>query len=223
MKFFALMAGMLSLTIATTASASTVVTYTGTAICDCSYWEGFSHMGDPISVAFTYDSSLPGGVDATITEYVQLYSEYSNYDFDNYVSHFLFDQNPQPVYPNVPYPSSNINSQAGFTFSNNKHYGDPAFTEISAGYSDGNIHDYFNGYYNTGAGYGSLMFWLYDGAGSVIPVGELSFNVTSVSIDGTPRAEAMPVPEPATWAMMLLGFGGLGAVLRRQRRSPVAA
>jgi hypothetical protein len=25
------------------------------------------------------------------------------------------------------------------------------------------------------------------------------------------------VPEPATWAMMLIGFGGLGAVLRRRR------
>ena len=27
------------------------------------------------------------------------------------------------------------------------------------------------------------------------------------------------VPEPATWAMMLVGFGGLGAVLRNRRRS----
>lgn len=26
------------------------------------------------------------------------------------------------------------------------------------------------------------------------------------------------VPEPATWAMMLVGFGGLGAMLRRKRR-----
>ena len=27
------------------------------------------------------------------------------------------------------------------------------------------------------------------------------------------------VPEPATWAMMLVGFGGLGAVLRTRRRA----
>jgi hypothetical protein len=30
------------------------------------------------------------------------------------------------------------------------------------------------------------------------------------------------VPEPSTWAMLLLGFGGLGAVLRRGRRAPAA-
>ncbi|WP_394760717.1 PEPxxWA-CTERM sorting domain-containing protein [Phenylobacterium sp.] len=28
------------------------------------------------------------------------------------------------------------------------------------------------------------------------------------------------VPEPATWALMLVGFGGLGAVLRRAKRNP---
>lgn len=28
-----------------------------------------------------------------------------------------------------------------------------------------------------------------------------------------------PVPEPATWAMMLLGLGGIGFAIRRQRRS----
>lgn len=31
------------------------------------------------------------------------------------------------------------------------------------------------------------------------------------------------VPEPATWAMMILGFGGVGALLRHRRRSPLAA
>jgi hypothetical protein len=28
------------------------------------------------------------------------------------------------------------------------------------------------------------------------------------------------VPEPATWALMLVGFGGLGAGMRRSRRNP---
>jgi PEP-CTERM motif-containing protein len=32
-----------------------------------------------------------------------------------------------------------------------------------------------------------------------------------------------PVPEPTTWALMLAGFGGLGAVLRRSRRRALAA
>jgi len=31
------------------------------------------------------------------------------------------------------------------------------------------------------------------------------------------------VPEPATWAMMILGFGGVGALLRHRRMSPLAA
>lgn len=32
-----------------------------------------------------------------------------------------------------------------------------------------------------------------------------------------------PAPEPATWAMMLIGFGGLGAAMRRSRRIAVPA
>jgi hypothetical protein len=29
-----------------------------------------------------------------------------------------------------------------------------------------------------------------------------------------------PIPEPSTWAMMLAGFAGVGAVLRHARRAP---
>jgi len=31
------------------------------------------------------------------------------------------------------------------------------------------------------------------------------------------------VPEPATWAMLIMGFGGIGSVMRRQRRVALAA
>jgi hypothetical protein len=31
------------------------------------------------------------------------------------------------------------------------------------------------------------------------------------------------VPEPATWAMMLMGFGGLGVALRARRRTAAIA
>ena len=34
---------------------------------------------------------------------------------------------------------------------------------------------------------------------------------------------SLTVPEPATWAMMLIGFGGLGAMIRRRRPTMVAA
>jgi hypothetical protein len=32
------------------------------------------------------------------------------------------------------------------------------------------------------------------------------------------RSPPTGVPEPATWAMMLLGFGGIGMAMRRSRR-----
>ena len=42
--------------------------------------------------------------------------------------------------------------------------------------------------------------------------------LTVSNVESVPGA----VPEPATWAMMLLGFGGMGVSLRRRRRSAVA-
>jgi hypothetical protein len=35
--------------------------------------------------------------------------------------------------------------------------------------------------------------------------------------------DVLGVPEPAAWTMMIMGFGGVGAILRRRRSRPVTA
>lgn len=42
-------------------------------------------------------------------------------------------------------------------------------------------------------------------------------NVTYAGIQDDILPPPPGVPEPAAWAMMLIGFGGLGTVLRRRR------
>jgi hypothetical protein len=66
---------------------------------------------------------------------------------------------------------------------------------------------------------------LFSGATIVLKAGDV-LSLTDIHIppqdngapfpDGTVAVKA--VPEPATWAMMLIGLGGLGAVLRRSRK-----
>jgi len=52
----------------------------------------------------------------------------------------------------------------------------------------------------------------------------LSYSIQDVTNwDLTVNARTGAVPEPATWAMMLAGFGGLGALLRRRRATLVGA
>lgn len=59
------------------------------------------------------------------------------------------------------------------------------------------------------------------GAGSY----RLSFTGTNSLNSGVMSGNAtivMAVPEPGTWALMLLGFGGLGLAIRRSRRPTLA-
>jgi len=55
-----------------------------------------------------------------------------------------------------------------------------------------------------------------------IGIGPGAASNDSFAIDDLRFAAGGGVPEPATWAMMLMGFGGLGAVLRRRSRVALA-
>lgn len=86
--------------------------------------------------------------------------------------------------------------------------------------------------FNTIAGWGASSFYTDSAFVSGVSVGNGSGSTASfvgyadnVSASGSFGARsfnfaaAAAVPEPGTWAMMLVGFGGIGAAMRRQRRA----
>jgi hypothetical protein len=62
----------------------------------------------------------------------------------------------------------------------------------------------------TGSAYG-IVNSIANPNGDCCGISPIEFNISSAG-----------VPEPTTWALMLLGFGGLGAALRRNRRAAPA-
>ncbi len=55
-------------------------------------------------------------------------------------------------------------------------------------------------------------------------VGKQQMLVSDFNINGEHFALAAPAPEPSTWAMMILGFAGVGFMAyRRRSRAPIAA
>jgi PEP-CTERM motif len=55
----------------------------------------------------------------------------------------------------------------------------------------------------------------FPGAASALPQEAQSVNVAP---DSAPDSAVSGVPEPATWALMFLGIGAVGAVMRSSRR-----
>jgi hypothetical protein len=78
------------------------------------------------------------------------------------------------------------------------------------------------------------LIWGYGQSIDVIPAstgqsylrGSFAGGPTNIGLVGSSQVLGQPVggvPEPGTWALLILGFGGVGAVLRRQRAQPAVA
>jgi hypothetical protein len=72
----------------------------------------------------------------------------------------------------------------------------------------------------------TFLYGLTDSLSAIAPAtGEAFTQLAAAPADSNFKGVAFaPVPEPANWAMMLMGFGGLGGLLRasRRRRGAVA-
>lgn len=74
--------------------------------------------------------------------------------------------------------------------------------------------------FNTGAGAKASNVWIIGASITNVDKKVDSFKLTSVSYILPPPPGG--VPEPATWAMLILGMGGVGATMRRRKRTMLA-
>lgn len=98
------------------------------------------------------------------------------------------------------------------TNGNELDFGKMLYGQTIIGAHFGNIHD------STGHTGNVSVFWLFDFGTS--GVGHITLDNTQGFSNAALYTTAAPppgVPEPATWAMMLIGFGAAGAALRRRR------
>ena len=171
--------------------------------------------GETIIVPFTqYDASTvglyDGVVDVTVSGVGQAYgSSYSD----------AFYQYTGVSTPETPWAGSWVMSFGLTTLGSFGNGGIPISTAIVGGipaYSPSHVYNFA---IDTGVSTPTLLHfgisddYLTDNSGA--------YTVTLGAVDS--GAFTVTAPEPSTWAMMLLGFGGLGfAGYRSSRKSPVA-
>ena len=98
---------------------------------------------------------------------------------------------------------------------------DAVFTSLTT--FNGNPVDFsYNGFLSYGGGFFPKLITLNTLPGNNFLITDgLNHNIYSGNFT---IAEAISaVPEPATWAMLLLGFGGIGLMMRARRRQALAA
>ena len=84
-----------------------------------------------------------------------------------------------------------------------------SYTQIAGSFASGQNDN--QNYLISGGTFSGIM------VSSTSPISVFQVKQNSYQLAGTPPPPGS-VPEPATWAMMLLGFGGIGMAMRRRRK-----
>jgi hypothetical protein len=179
-----------------------------------------SVTADGSDFLYSYHATLSGDQGLTAG------SELVIFDFAGYVPGSIFA--PSPFITTSVVPVANFNTATGGVQTNAVYADDPGIMDLVFTYNGPDFH-------TTGGPFTDIVIpgltavSTFGGVGvdgfssraikntGLATVGTVAFNNGAVGVP-TPGG----VPEPASWALMILGFGGVGATLRRRRSVAMA-
>jgi hypothetical protein len=198
MKFFAAISICIALLVAGSQAEATTYIYTGIQYTDYA-GAGLANFGTNMtgSVTFNIDTSArTGGPDLTTPLDVSSLVMTSG--------NFTFDQTA--LFGDFSFTNGNITGWQIYFINNfTSHSGVSAFGSTTAGGVGDDVSDLGNG-----SGLGAATSEHCGPDGTNIPACAGTWSIASPT---------SAVPEPSTWAMMLLGFCGLGFLARRRRNA----
>lgn len=169
-----------------------------------------AYAAHPIAVAGTEGLAVIAGVGEIIATYEGNSAAYSNDLYLENTGQFIFNNQASPVGSTVNLGSFAPGTELIFRLYVN-NTANSFFTGLASRNPDGQAHA------RVEAGWmpDTTLVSFEDLLNGPFDYNDLSFSFTNTF--SAPGA----VPEPSTWAMMILGFGAVGGVLRRRRKVSV--
>jgi hypothetical protein len=203
------------------AAAVTLIMATGAANADVIHFVGYGTpvAGQTLITNFATDAGLTGTYlfgNGTTGNYAAPATTYNSRDPNQYLAVERDDSVTLSLgsyYHDISIYIGSLDSYNGLAFSNNQAFTGGQLAKATGAYDNGNQQSSHSN--------GLLTFEFATAVDSVTFLSSsIAFEVASVSAGGASASleSTSAVPEPATWAMMLIGFAGLGFAGYRQKK-----